>query len=171
MDPSSVGSDRGRNPTTLHHLREANPQRSFSSSVGRQRRQRKRTTAVKIQERRWFVRLVWIIHVCFCLQPDKEDEPELETSGKDDKGEKSALPLFETYKEDVYDRIMEGRYKPGSGFVRYAADDVKSSIEMDALVPTAYDPPIWKTKCVKRFHLQLLLILQPNSVLSLLSFS
>ncbi|KAG2262522.1 hypothetical protein Bca52824_069601 [Brassica carinata] len=84
---------------------------------------------------------------------DMEDEPEVETSGKDDKGGKGkgsssfVFPKEEEMNEDDYDRMMEERYKPGSGFVRYAADDVKSSIEMDALVPTAHDPPIWKIKC------------------------
>lgn len=82
-----------------------------------------------------------------------ENEPEVETSGKDDKGGKGkgsssfVFPKEEEMNEDDYDRMMEERYKPGSGFVRYAADDVKSSIEMDALVPTAHDPPIWKIKC------------------------
>ncbi|CAH8379873.1 unnamed protein product [Eruca vesicaria subsp. sativa] len=82
---------------------------------------------------------------------DIGDEPELETSGKDDKEGKGnssfVFPKEEEMNEDDYDRMMEERYKPGSGFVRYAADDVKSSIEMDALVPTAHDPPIWKIKC------------------------
>ncbi|KAL0888660.1 hypothetical protein Bca101_012643 [Brassica carinata] len=82
---------------------------------------------------------------------DVGDEPELETGGKDDKGGKGSssfvFPKEEEMNEDDYDRMMEERYKPGSGFVRYAADDVKSSIEMDALVPTAHDPPIWKIKC------------------------
>ncbi|XP_013611361.1 PREDICTED: protein RNA-directed DNA methylation 3 [Brassica oleracea var. oleracea] len=84
---------------------------------------------------------------------DMENEPEVETSGKDDKGGKGkgsssfVFPKEEEMNEDDYDRMMEERYKPGSGFVRYAADDVKSSIEMDALVPTAHDPPIWKIKC------------------------
>ncbi|XP_056847495.1 protein RNA-directed DNA methylation 3 isoform X2 [Raphanus sativus] len=82
---------------------------------------------------------------------DMEDEPELETSGKDDKAGKGSssfvFPKEEDMNEDDFDRMMEERYKPGSGFVRYAADDVKSSIEMDALVPTAHDPPIWKIKC------------------------
>lgn len=80
-----------------------------------------------------------------------EDEPEVDASGKDDQGKKGnssfVFPKEEEINEEEFDRIMEERYKPGSGFFRYADDDVKSSIEMDALVPTAHDPPIWKIKC------------------------
>ncbi|CAN8257190.1 unnamed protein product [Cochlearia groenlandica] len=81
---------------------------------------------------------------------DMEDEPEVEASGKEDKGKKDNSSYVFPKEEDIddYDKIMEERYKPGSGFVRYADDDVKSSIEMDALIPTAQDPPIWKVKCV-----------------------
>uniref|UniRef100_A0A1J3CTC2 Putative transcription elongation factor SPT5-like protein 1 n=1 Tax=Noccaea caerulescens TaxID=107243 RepID=A0A1J3CTC2_NOCCA len=82
---------------------------------------------------------------------DIDDEPEVEASGKDDKGVKGNSsfvdPKEEEINEEEYDRMMEERYKPGTGFIRYADDDVKSSIEMDALVPTAQDPPIWKVKC------------------------
>ncbi|ESQ40338.1 hypothetical protein EUTSA_v10015856mg, partial [Eutrema salsugineum] len=82
---------------------------------------------------------------------DMEDEPDVEANGKDNKGEKGnsffVFPKEEELNEEEYDRIMEERYKPGSGFVRYADDDVKTSIEMDALVPTAKDPPLWKVKC------------------------
>ncbi|CAF2057569.1 unnamed protein product, partial [Brassica napus] len=52
----SVGSDRGRNPTTLHHPREANPWRSFSSSVAEREKTEEEDDAVKIYEQRWFVR-------------------------------------------------------------------------------------------------------------------
>ncbi|CAA7033948.1 unnamed protein product [Microthlaspi erraticum] len=83
---------------------------------------------------------------------DFDDEPEVEASGKDDKVKTGnsafCVPKEEEINEEEFDRMMEERYKPGSGFIRYADDDVKSSIEMDALVPTAQDPPIWKVKCV-----------------------
>ncbi|CAH2074187.1 unnamed protein product [Thlaspi arvense] len=76
---------------------------------------------------------------------------DMDLGGQDDKGTNGnpsfVFPKEEEINEEEYDRIMEERYKPGSGFVRYAEDDVKSSIEMDALVPTAWDPPIWKVKC------------------------
>ncbi|KFK24880.1 hypothetical protein AALP_AA8G036700 [Arabis alpina] len=83
---------------------------------------------------------------------DMEDEPEVETSSKDDKAKMSSsssyvFPKEEDINEEEFDRIMEERYKPGSEFLRYADDDVKSSIEMDALTPTVHDPPIWKIKC------------------------
>ncbi|XP_010452326.1 PREDICTED: protein RNA-directed DNA methylation 3-like [Camelina sativa] len=82
---------------------------------------------------------------------DMEDEPEVEESGKAGKGEKGnssfVFPKEEDINEEEFDRIMEERYKPGSGFLRYADDDVKDSIEMDALAPTSKDPPIWKVKC------------------------
>ncbi|KAL1201471.1 Protein RNA-directed DNA methylation 3 [Cardamine amara subsp. amara] len=84
---------------------------------------------------------------------DMEDEPEVEegSSSKDGKGEKGkssfVFPKEEEINEEEFDRIMEERYKPGSGFFRYVDDDVKDSIEMDALVPTSKDPPIWKVKC------------------------
>lgn len=85
------------------------------------------------------------------FEADVDDEPEVEASGKDDKGGKGNSsfvdPKEEEMNEEEYDRMMEERYKPGTGFIRYADDDVKSSIEMDALVPTAQDPPIWKVKC------------------------
>lgn len=81
-----------------------------------------------------------------------EDEPEVEEgTSKDGKGEKGkssfVFPKEEEINEEEFDRIMEERYKPGSGFFKYANDDVKDSIEMDALAPTSKDSPIWKVKC------------------------
>ncbi|KAG7608073.1 NGN domain [Arabidopsis suecica] len=82
---------------------------------------------------------------------DMEDEPEVEESSKAGKGEKGksffVFPKEEDLNEEEFDRIMEERYKPGSGFLRYADDDIKDAIEMDALAPTSKDPPIWKVKC------------------------
>ncbi|KAG7549451.1 NGN domain [Arabidopsis thaliana x Arabidopsis arenosa] len=82
---------------------------------------------------------------------DMEDEPEVEESVKPGEGEKGkssfVFPKEEDINEEEFDRMMEERYKPGSGFLRYADDDVKDAIEMDALAPTSKDPPIWKVKC------------------------
>lgn len=87
----------------------------------------------------------------YSFEADMEDQPEVEESGKADNGEKSKPsfvdPKEEEINEEEFDRMMEERYKPGSGFFRYADDDVKESIEMDALAPTSKDPPIWKVKC------------------------
>lgn len=81
-----------------------------------------------------------------------EDEPEVEEGiSTDSKGEnhKSSFvfPKEEEINEEEFDRIMEERCKPGSGFFRYDDNDVKDSIEMDTLNPTSMDPPIWKVKC------------------------
>jgi len=87
----------------------------------------------------------------YSFDADMEDEPEVEESSKAGKGEKGkssfVFPKEEDLNEEEFDRIMEERYKPGSGFLRYADDDIKDAIEMDALAPTSKDPPIWKVKC------------------------
>lgn len=87
----------------------------------------------------------------YSFDADMEDQPEVEESAKPGKGEKGkesfVFPKEEDINEEEFDRMMEERYKPGSGFLRYADDDVKDAIEMDALAPTSKDPPIWKVKC------------------------
>ncbi|ESQ43680.1 hypothetical protein EUTSA_v10015730mg, partial [Eutrema salsugineum] len=86
-----------------------------------------------------------MVCLCYYLVKYLEDEPGVEANGEDDNAKQGSSSFV--FPKEEYDRFMEERYKPGSGFVRYADDDVKSSIEMDALVPTAKDPPLWKVKC------------------------
>ncbi|XP_010543567.1 PREDICTED: protein RNA-directed DNA methylation 3 isoform X2 [Tarenaya hassleriana] len=83
---------------------------------------------------------------------DMEDDAEPEKNDKNNPAKTSdpafVFPKEEEIDEEEYDKMMEDRYKPGSGFGRYTDDDVKRSIEMDSLAPTSKDPLLWKIKCV-----------------------
>lgn len=52
--------------------------------------------------------------------------------------------------EEELEKMMEERYRPGSGFVKYAEDAYgsKRPMEVDAIIPSSRDPTIWKIKCM-----------------------
>ncbi|KAL6565404.1 hypothetical protein OROGR_002355 [Orobanche gracilis] len=56
----------------------------------------------------------------------------------------------ENMSEEELDRMLEERYKPGSGFVTYVEDgyDHKKYIDRNIYMPSANDLIIWKVKCM-----------------------
>ncbi|KAK9282782.1 hypothetical protein L1049_011003 [Liquidambar formosana] len=60
------------------------------------------------------------------------------------------LPKEEEMSEEELEKMLEERYKNGSGFVTYAEDDyeTKGSVQRNILMPSAKDPTIWKVKCM-----------------------
>ncbi|KAK1409632.1 hypothetical protein QVD17_36161 [Tagetes erecta] len=59
------------------------------------------------------------------------------------------FPKEEDMDEEEMDKLMEERYKPGAGFVKYAEDRSKTARmdERNTFIPLEKDPPIWKVKC------------------------
>lgn len=60
------------------------------------------------------------------------------------------IPKEEEMDEEEFDKMMEARYKNGSGFVTYAEDgyENKKLIDRDSLVHLDNEPIVWKVKCV-----------------------
>ncbi|CAI9091181.1 OLC1v1026139C1 [Oldenlandia corymbosa var. corymbosa] len=82
------------------------------------------------------------------------DELDLETVVQIDfENEPNGAPFLpvkeERPTEDEFDMLMEQRYAPGSGFVRYAEDHYESKNVMDIDHPLASvkEPTVWKVKC------------------------
>ncbi|GAV92176.1 LOW QUALITY PROTEIN: KOW domain-containing protein/Spt5-NGN domain-containing protein, partial [Cephalotus follicularis] len=60
------------------------------------------------------------------------------------------LPKEEDINDEEFHKMMEERYKPGSGFVTYAEDgfEAKRLADRNFHIPSAKDPTIWKVKCL-----------------------
>ncbi|KAL9224359.1 hypothetical protein vseg_000402 [Gypsophila vaccaria] len=59
------------------------------------------------------------------------------------------FPKEEELSGDELEKMLEERYKSGSGFVRYAEDDYdsKRSVDKSFYMPSVVEPKIWKVKC------------------------
>nr|XP_043631460.1 protein RNA-directed DNA methylation 3 isoform X2 [Erigeron canadensis] len=60
------------------------------------------------------------------------------------------FPKEEEMDEEEMDKMMEERYKPGAGFVKYAEDRSRAAKKDDWTTSMAFenDPTIWKVKCM-----------------------
>ncbi|KAJ0704912.1 putative ribosomal protein L2, domain 2 [Helianthus annuus] len=58
-------------------------------------------------------------------------------------------PKEEEMDEEEMDKLMEARYKPGAGFVKYAEDRPQAARmeERNTVMQSLKDPTIWKVKC------------------------
>ncbi|KAJ0470383.1 putative ribosomal protein L2, domain 2 [Helianthus annuus] len=58
-------------------------------------------------------------------------------------------PKEEEIDEEDMDKLMEARYKPGAGFVKYAEDRPQAARmdERNTVMQSLKDPTIWKVKC------------------------
>ncbi|KZV24250.1 hypothetical protein F511_01732 [Dorcoceras hygrometricum] len=79
-----------------------------------------------------------------------EQELELESDSKNDPGKASSFPFIpkeEEMGEEEFERLMEGRFKQGAGFVTHA-EDSKRLFEGNTYLPSAKNPTVWKVKCM-----------------------
>lgn len=82
-----------------------------------------------------------------------EDESSSDLQIENEPGAIPLLPFFpeilDGVDEEEFDKIMEERYKAGSGLVTVAAYgyETEPSIETSTFIPSAGDPSIWKVKC------------------------
>ncbi|VFQ83649.1 unnamed protein product [Cuscuta campestris] len=60
------------------------------------------------------------------------------------------VPKEEEMDEEELEKMLRERYKPGSGFVRFAEDgyEGKGFIEEEVSAPSSRDPTLWKVKCM-----------------------
>lgn len=80
------------------------------------------------------------------------DEFDSEPKVKSEPGRSEQVRLFPKEEElsgDELEKMLEERYKSGSGYVRYAEDDYdnKRSVDRSFLIPSVMEPTIWKVKC------------------------
>ncbi|GAB4836401.1 hypothetical protein Ancab_001312 [Ancistrocladus abbreviatus] len=83
---------------------------------------------------------------------DLFNDCEAEIKEKNQPGKSHELPFMPKEEElsgDELERVLEERYRSGSGYVTYAEDafETKRSAEGNFIPSSLLDPPIWKVKC------------------------